>query len=127
MIIKNNNIKINNLNNNNEQQRINKQPVQGQSFDSILSDKLRQQDDVKFSKHAELRLKDRNIELSGQQKERLNSAINKAEAKGIKDSLVLLDNMAFVVSVKNRTVVTALNGNELKENVFTNIDGAVIN
>jgi len=55
----------------------------------------------------------------------MNEAVNKASTKGVKDSLVIVDNMAFVVNVKSRTVITAVNNNELKDNVFTNIDGAV--
>lgn len=97
-----------------------------QSFGNILQESLKNAESLKFSKHAEARLKDRNITLTQNQKERLNEAVNKAGAKGIKDSLVVLDQMAFVVNIKNKTVVTAMDGNELKENIFTNIDGAVI-
>lgn len=96
------------------------------SFENILNEKLKGSEEVKFSKHAEMRLKTRNLELTDEQKVRLNEAVGKADAKGIKDSLVLLDNMAFIVSVKNKMVVTCADGNELNENVFTNIDGAII-
>ncbi len=95
-------------------------------FDSVLKQKLAEKDEIKFSKHAELRLQSRNISLTQAQKDKMKEAVAKAESKGVKDSLVLMDNMAFVVNVKNRTVITAANSNELKENVFTNIDGAVI-
>lgn len=95
-------------------------------FDSILQEKLNVSEGLKFSKHAELRLQARNINLTQAQKERMNQAVAKAESKGVKDSLVLMDNMAFVVNVRNKTVITAANSNELKDNVFTNIDGAVI-
>ena len=94
-------------------------------FGSILKDTINQSSGLKFSKHAELRLQARNIQLTQAQKDRIGEALNKAQTKGVKDSLVLLDNMAFVVNVKNRTVITAVNSNELRENVFTNIDGAV--
>lgn len=94
-------------------------------FNSILQEQINNSSAVKFSKHAELRLQARNISLSGEQKEKLNGAVKKAEQKGVQDSLVLVDNIAFVVNVKSKTVITALNSNELKENVFTNIDGAV--
>ena len=83
-------------------------------------------DELKFSKHASLRLQDRNIELSDSQMDRLNAGMQKANEKGINESLVLMDQMAFIVNVKNNTVITALNEQEIKENVFTNIDGAVI-
>ncbi|MCX8130318.1 MAG: flagellar biosynthesis protein [Clostridia bacterium] len=94
-------------------------------FGKILQDKMSQNPGVKFSKHAEMRLQARNINLTDVQKEKIGSAVDKAEAKGVKESLVVVDNIAFVVNVKNRTVITAVNSNELKENVFTNIDGAV--
>lgn len=98
--------------------------VQG-NFDSILQNKIKQNTELKFSKHAELRLQARNIKLTDTQKEKMNNAVNRAEGKGVKDSLVIMDNLAFVVNVKSRTVVTAVNSGELKDNVFTNIDGAV--
>jgi flagellar operon protein len=94
------------------------------SFESILRQK--QAELVRFSKHAEHRLKSRNITLTDEQRGRIGEAVAKAESKGIRDSLVLMDNLALVVNVRNRTVITAANSNELKENVFTNIDGAVI-
>ncbi|MBR4718971.1 MAG: flagellar protein [Lachnospiraceae bacterium] len=83
-------------------------------------------DSLKFSKHASLRLQDRNIELSESQIDRLNAGMQKAGEKGINESLVLMDQMAFIVNVKNNTVITALNDQEIKDNVFTNIDGAII-
>lgn len=95
------------------------------SFDSLLQEKLNEFSGIKLSKHAELRLKSRNIDLTQVQKDKISQAVKKAEAKGIKDSLVMLDNIAFVVNVKSKTVITAVNNSELKENVFTNIDGAV--
>jgi len=79
---------------------------------------------VQFSKHAALRLNDRNIQLSGEQISRVADGIGKANQKGIRDSLVLVDDVALVVNVKSRTVITAVS--EMKENVFSNIDGAVI-
>lgn len=95
-------------------------------FESILKQKQAESEEIKFSKHAELRLQSRNISLTQVQKDKMKEAVARAEAKGVKDSLVLMDNLAFVVNVRNRTVITAANSNELKENVFTNIDGAVI-
>ncbi|GAW92923.1 TIGR02530 family flagellar biosynthesis protein [Calderihabitans maritimus] len=81
---------------------------------------------VKFSRHAQERLASRNIRLRPEDLARINSAVEKAAQKGARDSLVLMDDLALVVSVKNRTVVTAVDGSHLKENVFTNIDSAVI-
>jgi flagellar operon protein len=95
------------------------------SFDDILKQKINETSDVKFSKHAQMRLETRNIKITDIQKQKISNALDKAEKKGVKDSLVMMDDIALVVNVKNRTVITAVNSNELKENVFTNIDGAV--
>lgn len=82
--------------------------------------------DVKFSKHAVNRLNDRNIELTNDQMYRLNEGTRMAGEKGIRDSLILVDQLAFIVNVPNHTVVTAMDQAENDNNVFTNIDGAVI-
>ena len=95
------------------------------NFEKILQEKLQRNSDVKFSKHAEMRLQMRNIHLTEAQKQKIGLALEKAEGKGVKDTLVLMDNLAFVANVKNRTVITAVSSSELKDNVFTNIDGAV--
>ena len=81
---------------------------------------------LKFSKHATSRLDSRNIELSTDQIARLLEGTSKAQTKGINDSLVLVDDLAFIVNVPNKTVITAMNQKESAENIFTNIDGAVI-
>jgi len=82
--------------------------------------------ELKFSKHASERLMDRNISLTDEQLQRLEDGAQKASSKGIKESLVLLDNLAFIVNTKNNTVVTAMNQSSDAENIYTNIDGAVI-
>ena len=95
------------------------------SFGELLQKKqLEKNSELKFSKHANERLSLRNIDLSGDQLERLESGTNKARAKGIKESLVMVDNLAFIVNVKNNTVITAVG--ETESAVFTHIDGAVI-
>jgi len=81
---------------------------------------------LKFSRHAQKRLASRNIELSDSEMERIHRAVQTARQKGAQDSLLLLDRLALVVSVKNNTVITAVNDEAIKENVFTNIDSAVI-
>ena len=81
---------------------------------------------IKFSGHAQTRLASRQITLSDSDVARLGQAMTKAATKGAKDSLVLLDKTAFVVSVANRTVITAVASDALKENIFTNIDSAMI-
>ena len=102
--------------------------IQNASFGKILSqiENSRQEDGVKFSKHASNRLSDRNISLTDDQMNRLNNARNQASAKGINESLILVDQLAFIVNVPSSTVVTAMDSQETDSNVFTNIDGAVI-
>ncbi len=81
---------------------------------------------LKFSKHASNRLADRNIELTKEQMDRLTEGTNKAGSKGIKDSLVMVDHLAFIVNIPKNTVITAMDQSQADENIFTNIDGAVI-
>ena len=97
--------------------------VQSSSFREILGSQLEEKA-VQFSKHATIRLNDRNINLTNDQMERVAGGIGQADEKGIRDSLVLVDDVALVVNVKSRTVITALN--QVTNNVFSNIDGAVI-
>ncbi len=99
---------------------------QGIEFDKILKEKVDKQNNLKFSKHAQQRLNARNIVINNAQIQKINEAVTKAEEKGIKDTLILMDDTALVASVKNRTIITAIQSKELKDNVFTNIDGAVI-
>lgn len=101
----------------------------GLSFQDILTRKTTddaENGEVKFSKHAVNRLQDRNIELTREQVERLNEGTARAGAKGINESLVIVDSLAFIVNVPNQTVITAMDQTETDENIFTNIDGAVI-
>lgn len=93
------------------------------SFEDVLRQK---QKPLKFSKHATQRLSQRNINLSDEQNIRLTNGVTEAEKKGVNESLVLVDNLAFIVNVPNKTVVTAMDQEETNANVFTNIDGAVI-
>lgn len=81
---------------------------------------------LKFSNHAIERMQSRGISYSPEDLTRLGGAIQKAAAKGSKDTLVLMDNSALIVSVKNNTVVTVMDKNALKENVFTNIDSTIV-
>lgn len=81
---------------------------------------------LKFSAHASQRLQERKIQLDAATMSKVTDAIDKAEAKGIEDTLVLTTDAALIVNVKNRTVITAMDKQSLNGNVFTNIDGAVI-
>ena len=99
--------------------------LSGQSFAEVLEQKrVEDSEELKFSKHASERLLSRNIDLSESQKERLNHAVKAAKVKGIKESLVMMDDLAFIINVRNNTVVTAVAGGD--EKVFSNIDGAVV-
>jgi len=96
-------------------------PAEGTGFEQVLeSERLR------LSGHAATRLKGRNIALLESDWARVNKAVDLAAKKGSRESLVLVDDVALVISVRNRTVITAVDKDNLKENVFTNIDSAVI-
>ena len=100
----------------------------GLSFEEILKQKqdVSESLELKFSKHASMRLENRKINLSKEQSERLESGVQKASEKGIRESLVIVDSLAFIVNVPNKTVVTAMDRTESDDNIYTNIDGAVI-
>ncbi|MCH5345073.1 MAG: flagellar protein [Acetatifactor sp.] len=101
--------------------------TEGLSFQEILAQKSKgETGSLRLSKHAANRLTDRGIELSIEQWQRLEGGARKAEQKGIKDSLVIVDDLAFIVNVPNQTIVTAMDSTQTDENVFTNINGAVI-
>jgi flagellar operon protein len=100
--------------------------TQSGSFQEILSGEISNQDTVKFSKHAQTRLESRNIELGADDLKKLGGAVDVASQKGVQDSLIVMNGLAFIVSVRDRTVVTAMPMDEASSNVFTNIDGAVI-
>lgn len=100
-------------------------PAVAGSFARILEEEL-SRTELRFSQHALARLQGREIALTPADLERLKGAVALAAAKGAKESLVLMDDLALVVSITNRTVITALKGAEKKERVFTNIDSAVI-
>ena len=82
--------------------------------------------EISFSKHAAGRIQQREIDLSAEGLQKLTQGMEIARDKGIQDALILMDGSAFIVSAKNSTVITALNSNELKQKVITNIDGTVI-
>ncbi len=97
-----------------------------QSFKQVLESKVAEQETVKFSAHAEKRLQSRNIELTPETMKRLQNALGKAREKGARETLMIFENFSLIVSVKNNTVITAVDKDSMKENVFTNIDSAVI-
>jgi|APMed6443717190_1056831.scaffolds.fasta_scaffold00412_12 flagellar operon protein len=102
-------------------QQANNQQVKSH-FDEIFSREISK---VKLSKHAQQRLESRDIVLSENEMDKINDAVQKAEAKGSKDSLVMMNNTAFLVNIPNKTVITAMSLANASENVFTNIDSVV--
>jgi flagellar operon protein len=97
--------------------------VNGRSFQEILNEQLSQR--ISFSKHASQRTEERNIQISENDLNRLGEACDRAQQKGIKDALIVMEDSAFIVNAQNKTVITVVDKNEMKSNVFTNIDGAV--
>lgn len=102
-------------------------PTQENSFDQVLQQKLQQtQNQLQFSKHSQERIQQRGIEMTEDLLAQMNEAADSARQKGAKDVVMITHQAAFVVSVANNTVITAMNGNEMKNNIFTKIDGAVL-
>lgn len=111
-----------------QQQSIQSKEKQGKkqlSFSEVLTARLNEKSRVDFSKHACDRLLSRGIELSEQDLSKLEDGLAKAADKGSRESLIMVNKVAYVVSVENKTVITAIDDQNLKENVFTNIDSAV--
>lgn len=122
--------KISNLNNNIQPNKAVKNAENiSSTFKDILNEKFQKEkvdNEVVFSKHANERIIERNIDVSADVTDKLNEAAEQAKDKGLKNVLVMIDNQAFIISTMNNKVITAVNSNDLKENIFTNIDGAVI-
>ena len=105
-----------------------KQPVK-KDADTKFSDLLQKHytdTDVKVSKHAKMRLSERNIYIDDAKWQQIGSKMTEAKQKGVTDALVILDDAALVVSTKNNTVVTALNQHEAENKIFTNINGTIL-
>jgi flagellar operon protein len=96
------------------------------SFKSMLTEMLRKNSEVNFSKHAVKRAIDHNIELTDENLSRLNEGVKMASEKNLEEPLILVGNTAFLVNIPNNTVITAVDSSDMKGNVFTNIDGTVI-
>lgn len=108
------------------QEKVNTKPQGGESFSSIFENELSRVNEVKISGHAMERLRSRNIELNGEDMRKLTDAIEKADSKGARESLLLYKDVAFIASIRNKTIITAIDKDNAKDNVFTNIDSAVI-
>ena len=108
------------------QQDVQKKQQQGKNkFKDLLKNKL-PTGDLKVSKHAQEKLKTRGIKFDQQELNRLQEAVAKGKQKGAKESLVLMDNNAYIVSVENETVITAMTKDSMQEDVVTNIDSAIV-
>lgn len=93
-------------------------------FQRILQESINKKDNIKISAHAELRMQERNIKLQEADMKLLNQAMNDLEKKGARESLMLYKDMAFIASVRNRTIITTMQNNEI--DVVTNIDSAIL-
>jgi flagellar operon protein len=99
----------------------------GTSFNTIFQQRLSEaKPDIIFSQHALQRLERRGITLDNEEISKLAEAVEKARTKGAKESLVLMNSIAYIVSVKNNKVITAVDSASMQDNVFTNIDSAII-
>jgi flagellar operon protein len=100
--------------------------VRDLEFNNLLQNKIQKSDnDLKISGHAEKRFKQRNINLDSSEFLKIKDAVSKLNAKGGKDSLIITDNAAYIVDVDKKTIVTAVDKNNLNSNVFTNIDSTI--
>lgn len=95
-------------------------------FGDLLRKEADKPQSVQFSKHAALRVQERGIEMTDTLLGNLNRAVQKAQAKGAKDVVVIGESGAFIVNVPNNVVITTMSGAEMKDNIFTNIDSAVL-
>ncbi|HSH50733.1 MAG TPA: TIGR02530 family flagellar biosynthesis protein [Bacteroidales bacterium] len=124
-----NNLQIKKLENqliNSSQSNVKQQNLGNKAFEAVLQKIQNKDEEIRFSKHAINRMDNRDMTLNNEEFKRLKSGFNKAEEKGVKDALIVMGDKAFIASIKNKTVITTVNKEQLKDNVFTNIDGAVI-
>jgi flagellar operon protein len=98
----------------------------GNSFRDLLNRRIESgQKEISFSKHADLRAKERNIATTEADLTRLSDACDRAAQKGVRDALIVMNDSAFIVNAGSKTIVTVVDKNEMKDNIFTNIEGAV--
>ena len=100
--------------------------IDGPAFDTVLRDVASATPRVQFSRHALQRLERRGITVDQPVQQSLDAGVNRAAGKGAREAVVFVDGTAFVVSVRNRTVITAVDRDHMRDHVFTNIDSAVI-
>jgi flagellar operon protein len=117
-----NDVRINNIPSNRVE---NDKKTNDRSFEKVLGEKSKSREEITFSKHASQRLESRNIILDQNDLARLRDAIDLAEGKGIKNSLIIMDDIVLIANIHSRTIVTAIDKQSMKDKVFTNVDGAV--
>ncbi|MDR1246311.1 MAG: flagellar biosynthesis protein [Clostridiales Family XIII bacterium] len=98
----------------------------GNSFRELLNKRLQgDRKEISFSKHADLRARERNIAIEDADLDKLSDACDRAAGKGVRDALIVMNDSAFIVNAGSKVVVTVVDKNEMKGNIFTNIEGAV--
>lgn len=100
--------------------------VKGNPFSLHFQEALKENSKLTLSKHAKERLLERDIHISGKRWEQIEAKVNEARKLGVKESLVLLEDAALIVSAKNNTVITAMDRQEAKAQIFTNINGTIV-
>lgn len=96
------------------------------AFGAMLQQQIQSRQTLNFSKHALARAEERGIELTPDLMDKLADSVEKAHEKGAKNILAFSDSQAFIINIPYGRVITTMSGEEMKENIFTNIDGAVL-
>ncbi|WP_058307810.1 TIGR02530 family flagellar biosynthesis protein [Gracilibacillus massiliensis] len=104
----------------------NQQVERQKNVETSFKEVLGQQQSVQISKHAEQRMASRNIEITADKWQQVESKLEEASKKGVRESLVITDQAAFIVNAKNKTVITAMEKSEIKSKIFTNINGTIL-
>ncbi len=97
----------------------------GSSFQKLLNEKLQEKEEIRFSRHASERMEERGMEVTEGLLHSLSDAVHRAGEKGARDTLIIGNSGMYIVNVPNKVVITAVRKDEMKENIFTNIDSAV--
>ena len=118
--------RIDRIGNTAAEEALKRSQITGASFKTLLDEQLSKSNPLRFSKHAQERVDQRGIELTEALLSNLTNAVSKAREKGARDVIVIDAAQAFIVNIPNNMVITTITDSEMRENVFTNIDSAVI-
>ena len=91
-----------------------------------ISDNANNNAGINFSKHALARAEERGIELTPDLMNQLAGSVEKAREKGAKNILAFDSTQAFIINIPYGRVITMVSQAEMRDNIFTNIDGAVL-